>query len=141
MENGEGKVYRVKLHWVMILGPATLMVIAGLLIPEKGRSAILLLAFATIWGVFASISFERSEILLTRERLLVSIGFPWRRSYEVLLTEIETVDVYQPSLGKFLDFGRITIRRKRGRRVRFRMVRSPLLPAQEVYEHKQGNGL
>jgi hypothetical protein len=30
---------------------------------------------------------------------------------------------------------------KPGGKVRFRMVRSPLLPAQEVYEHKQGNGL
>ena len=138
--NEEAKGYRVRLHWVMIMGPATVMVISGLLIPDKGRGAALVLALATIWGVFASISFERSEIVLFPERLVVSIGFPWRRTYEVPLEDIEAFEVYQPSLGKFLDFGRITIRRKRGRRVRFRMVRSPQLLAQKVYEYKQGNG-
>jgi len=32
-----------------------------------------------------------------------------RRSYDIPLTQIELVDTYQPSLGKFLNFGKIIL--------------------------------
>jgi hypothetical protein len=136
-DSGEAVVSRTRLHWVMIAGPAALMVIAGLSIGHKGTSAFLVLAFAVMWGVFSSISFELSEIVLTKEGLLVKIGFPWRRSYDFPLAGVADVIVYQPSLGKVLDFGKITIKRTNGKRTSFRMVRSPHLLAQAIYECKR----
>jgi hypothetical protein len=130
-------VLRTRLHWVMIAGPATLMVIAGLSIEHKGGSAALVLALAVLWGICASISFELSEIVLTKERLWVKVGFPWRRSHDFPLADVADVQVYQPSLGKVLDFGRITIMRNNGKRISFRMVRSPHLLAQLIYECKR----
>ncbi len=135
--SGEPVVMRTRLHWVMIAGPAALMVIAGLSLDHKGISAEVVLALATVWGIFSSISFERSEIVLTKERLLLKVGFPWRRSYDFPLADIQDVIVYQPSLGKFLDFGKITIRRNNRKRSVFRMVRSPHVLSQAIYEQKQ----
>jgi hypothetical protein len=136
-DSGETPLMRARLHWVIIAGPAALMIIAGLSIEQKGTSAALVLTLAVIWGIFSSISFEISEIVLTKERLLVKIGFPWRRSYDLPLKDIESIGVYQPSLGKLLDFGKIIIARKNGRRLSFRMVRSPHVLAQKVHECKQ----
>ena len=135
--SGESVVLRTRLHWVIIAGPAALMVIAGLSLEHKGTSAEVVLALAVLWGIFSSISFERSEIVLTKARLLLKVGFPWRRSYDFPLADVQDVIVYQPSLGKFLDFGKITIRRKNGKRSVFRMVRSPHVLAQAIYEQQQ----
>ncbi|MGD0229091.1 MAG: PH domain-containing protein [Syntrophorhabdales bacterium] len=136
--NGETIVHRERLHPVMLAGPATLMIFAGLSIGRKGVTAVILLALATIWGIFSSISLERSEIVLTRGRLLVRIGFPWQRSYDFPLEDIESVHVYQPSLGRFLDFGKITVTGKNGKRRAFRMVRSPIGLTERIYECARG---
>jgi hypothetical protein len=137
MEGRETVIYRTKLHWVMVLGPAVLMILTGVSIPGKGTNAAFLLALATIWGVFSSIGLEKSEFVVTQSRVLANVGFPWRRSYELPLSDIEGVNVYQPSLGKVLNFGKITVRTQNGRRLSFRLVRDPLQFASVVYEAKQ----
>jgi hypothetical protein len=126
MEEGHTAVYRTRLHWVMVLGPAVLMILSGVSIPAKGLNAVAFLALATLWGVFSSISLERSEFLVTGSLFLVRVGFPWRRSYTLPLADIERIKVYQPSLGKVLNFGKLTVSMKSRRRFSFRMLRDPL---------------
>jgi len=41
LKENERVVYRTKLHWAMLLGPGTLMVIGGLSIPAKGCPGLL----------------------------------------------------------------------------------------------------
>lgn len=119
-------VYRTKLHWAILLGPAVLIILAGLWIPSKGMSALVLLALGIMWGVFSSISIQTSEIGITDKRLLLRVGFPLRRSCDIMLEEIQIVDIYQPSLGKFLNFGKIIIQSGGGKRYAFRMIASPI---------------
>ncbi len=119
-------VYRTKLHWATLLGPAVLIILAGLWIPSKGISALVLLALGVMWGVFSSVSLQNSEIGITDKRLLLRVGFPLRRSCDILLEEIQMVDIYQPSLGKFLNFGKIIIQSGGGKRYVFRMIASPI---------------
>jgi uncharacterized membrane protein YdbT with pleckstrin-like domain len=119
-------VYRTKLHWAILLGPAVLIILAGLWIPSKGMSALVLLALGIMWGVFSSISIQTSEIGITDRRLLLRVGFPLRRSCDIMLEEIQIVDIYQPSLGKFLNFGKIIIQSGGGKRYAFRMIASPI---------------
>jgi uncharacterized membrane protein YdbT with pleckstrin-like domain len=119
-------VYRTKLHWAILLGPAVLIILAGLWIPSKGMSALVLLALGIMWGVFSSISIQTSEIGITDKRLLLRVGFPLRRSCDIMLEEIQIVDIYQPSLGKFLNFGKIIIHSGGGKRYAFRMIASPI---------------
>ncbi|OPY67744.1 MAG: hypothetical protein A4E57_02137 [Syntrophorhabdaceae bacterium PtaU1.Bin034] len=135
-ERNDEMPYRTRLHWIMFFGPGGLMMIGGLSIPSKGLPAAVILALGTIWGIFSSINFERSEIVLSRSSLRLRVGGLWRRSYDIPLSEIERVDVYQPSLGKILDFGKITIRRKNARKLVFRMIRSPLQLAGKIYQYK-----
>ena len=121
-----------------LLGPAVLMIIAGLSVPTKGTAALLLLAVGTLWGVFSTISFEKSEFLIADGRLQIGVGFPWRRHYEVALDAIEGVHVYQPSLGKVLDFGKITIIERGKKRHVFRLVKAPFELSDAIYERRQG---
>jgi len=137
-EERQTPAYRTRLHWVMLFGPAVLMIVAGLSIPARGPTAVVFLVLGVVWGIFSSVSLERSEFILTRSRFLVKTGFPWRRSYDLPFTEIEGIDVYQPTLGKILNFGKVTIKTIGRRRTSFRMVRDPLRLAHLILENKHG---
>jgi uncharacterized membrane protein YdbT with pleckstrin-like domain len=122
----ERVIYRTTLHWAILLGPGMIIVLAGLWIPSKGMSALTLLALGVIWGVVSTVSLQTSEIGVTDKRLLLRVGFPLRRKYDISLEKIQIVDIYQPSLGKFLNFGKIIIQSAGGKRYAFRMISSPI---------------
>jgi hypothetical protein len=126
IKDNEHVVYRTKLHWAMLLGPALLLIIGGLSIPSKGLSGLILFSLGLLWGILSSISYQTSEIGITDKRLLIRIGFPVRRTYDIALTNIELVDTYQPSLGKLLNFGKVILGLDGKKRGAFRMVDSPL---------------
>jgi hypothetical protein len=134
---GEQVKFRTGLHWAMLLGPALFMGIAGLSIPSKGINAVILLAVATIWGIFGSISLHTSEIVLTQDRIIAKTGFPWRRFYDIPYENITGISVYQPTLGKFLDFGKITFILKGGKKKSLRIVKSPLTLDKELSRYRQ----
>jgi len=128
----ERVLYRTKLHWATFLGPAMLTILGGLWIPSKGMPALVMFFLGVLWGIFSSLSFNASDIGLTERRLLVRVGFPLRRTCDVPLEQIRMVDVYQPSLGKFLNFGKVIIQYSDGRRNAFRMIASPLELREEI---------
>ncbi len=122
----ERVVYRTTLHWATLLGPGMLMILGGLWIPSKGMSAVVWLGVGIVWGVLSSISRRTSEIGITNKRLLIRVGFPLRRTYDVPLEQIEMVDVHQPSLGKLLNFGKVILGFSGRGRGAFRMVDAPV---------------
>jgi uncharacterized membrane protein YdbT with pleckstrin-like domain len=126
LKENEHVVYRTKLHWATLLGPAMLLIIGGLSIPSKGMSGLILFGLGLLWGILSSISYQTSEIGITDRRLLIRIGFPVRRTYDIALTTIEMVDTYQPSLGKLLNFGKVILGLDGRKRGAFRMIDSPL---------------
>lgn len=105
----ERLLYTARMHWVLLLGPATLLIIGGLSIPSKGLSAVVLCAIAIAWGVLCYRSYVNSQIRLTDRRVLVTRGGLYRRTHDILLSDISLIDSYQPSLGTILNFGKITI--------------------------------
>ena len=118
-------IYRTRCHWAMVLGPMLLIVIGGLALQAQGFHAIVLMAFGLVWGIFSYVSLNRSDIALTRKRLLINAGFPVLKSYEIPLTEIVAVDYYQPTLGSMLNFGKIIIVCNKQRRSIIRFVAAP----------------
>jgi hypothetical protein len=109
----------------MFLGPIFVIIIGGLALKSQGFHAMVLMAFGLVWGIFSHVSLRRSEIALTRKRVLIDAGFPLLKSYDIPLSEIVAIDFYQPSLGSMLDFGKIIIVRKGASRCVVRFVSSP----------------
>jgi membrane protein YdbS with pleckstrin-like domain len=124
LEN-ERVVYQTRLHWVLFLGPATLIIFGGLSLPAKGLPALVLIALGFAWGILAYIKFCYSLIRITDKRVLIRVGFLVRKPYTISLTDISYVDFYQPSLGAMLNFGKITIIHGQKFKSVFRMVSSP----------------
>ena len=126
-------IYRAKCHWAMLLGPILVIIIGGLALKSQGYHAMALMAFGLIWGIFSYVSLSRSEIGLTRSKVLINVGFPLKKSYDILLNEIIVIDYYQPSLGSMLDFGKILVMDKRKKKYAFRLVAAPAEFVKEVH--------
>jgi hypothetical protein len=125
LSGDEKIVYRARHHWAILLGPILVIIIGGLALGSQGYHALAVIAFGLIWGICSYISFRRSEIGLTGTRMLIDVGFPLKKSYEIALGEIVFIDFYQPSLGAMLDFGKIIIIDKGKKRRAFRLISHP----------------
>ena len=134
LQENEQIVYRTGFHWVMLLGPAMVLIIAGISVPSRGVSALILLIIGVVWAIFSIMSYRNSEFLITDSRFLARFGFPWRRMYDIPLTTIEYIDMHQPSLGNILNFGKIIIRRTGGFVHVIRMIPNPTAFIKNVQE-------
>ena len=125
-------IYHTKCHWAVLLGPMLVVFIGGIALGSQWYHAMALIAFGLIWGSSACASLRRSEIGLTRNRVLVNAGFPLKKAYDILLNEIISIDYYQPSLGSMLGFGKIIIVYNRRKKCAFRFVSCPAEFVSEV---------
>ena len=139
LTNNETIIYRAQLHWAILLGPILVIIIGGLALKSQGYHAMVLIAFGLIWGISSYINLRRSEIGLTQNKVLINVGFPLKKSYDILLNEIIFVDYYQPTLGSMLDFGKILVMDKRKKKYAFRLVAGPAEFVKEV--HRQISAL
>jgi hypothetical protein len=139
LSTNETIVYRAQLHWAILLGPILVICIGGLALKSQGYHAMILIAFGLIWGLFSYINLQRSEIGLSQDKVLVNIGFPLKKSFDILLNEIIFVDYYQPTLGSMLDFGKILVMDNKKKKYAFRFVAGPAEFVKEI--HHQINAL
>jgi len=133
LTTNEPIIYRAKYHWAILLGPILMILIGGLALKSQGYHAWALIVFGSIWGIFAYINLQRSEIRLSRNKVLINIGFPLRKSIDILLDEIIFIDYYQPTLGSMLNFGKILVMDKRKKKYAFRFVAAPAEFVKEVH--------
>ncbi len=124
-EEEKTTIYRAKFHWAVLLGPILVVILGGLALKTQGYHVMVLIAFGLGWGLFSYMSLSKSELRLTRKRVFINPGLPWKRSYDIPLDKIAVVDFYQPSLGSILDFGKIIIIHDRNVRSVVRFVSSP----------------
>ncbi|MGD9578500.1 MAG: hypothetical protein AB7Y74_09630 [Syntrophorhabdus sp.] len=125
LSEGERIIYQTKLHWVLFLGPAMLIILGGLWVPAKGSSALVLVAIGLAWGILSYRKYINSYIHVTNKKVIICASSLMRRPYKIPLTDITYADYNQPSLGAFLNFGKITIIHGRQYKSVFRMVSSP----------------
>jgi hypothetical protein len=118
-------VYRTGQHWVILFGPALLLFLAGISIPSKGMSAMILFIIAAIWSILSYIILQNTEFVITSNRLLIWTIFPRKKLHDIAFTEIADVAIYQPTLGKLLNFGKLTIILSKRKKVSRRLVNAP----------------
>lgn len=124
-DTGEPALYSTRRHWAVFFPPFTLLIFAGLSAPSKGLNAWIIIGISLVWIVFTSLGYQVSEFRLTRTRILITVAFPRRKTSVIPLSTVRTVDLYQPALGKLLDFGRVRLICKDGSARYLRMINGP----------------
>jgi uncharacterized membrane protein YdbT with pleckstrin-like domain len=122
LQPGEKVLYSTNAHWIFF-GPAILLwVLAAVLFALSGMvgagSALILVCWslAAIVGVVALYKtvtawFHRwtTETDVTNLRVVHKTGFISRKTFEMSLDKVESVDVTQSIMGRIFDFGDVTI--------------------------------
>ena len=141
---GETVVYQTRLHWVVMLRHILLglLLLAGggaLLsyffshpglgitsehLTEAGAAALLACGlFAIIAG---AVRRNATEMAVTTRRVVIKQGLVNRKTIEMLLNKIETIEVSEPMAGRMLGYGSITMIGTGGTSEPFHKIAHPL---------------
>jgi uncharacterized membrane protein YdbT with pleckstrin-like domain len=121
LQPGEKVLYSTNAHWVFYW-PAILAWIVALVLLALSRatttdgiillclSAAAVVAIAALyWTVTAWFHRWTTETDVTNLRVVHKTGFIRRRTFEISLDKVESVDVNQSILGRILNYGDVTI--------------------------------
>lgn len=122
LQPDEKLLYSTTLHWVLYL-PGLIACVVALAAYLVGRDAASAFVRMLLFGVFvvaglygvASLFaawFRRwtTEVDVTDRRIVVKRGFINRRTVEMNMDKIESIDVDQSLAGRLFNYGRVTIR-------------------------------
>jgi uncharacterized membrane protein YdbT with pleckstrin-like domain len=121
LQPGEKVLYSTNAHWIFfwpaIAGwvlAVALFVLSGLVPP--GPAVLLCWSLAAVVGIFAAYKtvtawFHRwtTETDVTNFRIVHKTGFIQRRTFEMSLDKVESVDVNQSIMGRIMNYGDVTI--------------------------------
>jgi uncharacterized membrane protein YdbT with pleckstrin-like domain len=107
---GEPVLYRAKRHWATCAGvPLLFLLVTLVFLPLLTSLALIFFLCSVATGVGAYLSYATSEFGLTDRRVLAKVGWLHRRSSEVLLSKIESIQVDQGIGGRMLDYGTLVV--------------------------------
>ena len=98
-----------------------------------GVYSLALLALAAALAVGPWIRYSTTEFAVTNKRIMAKVGFIRRNTLDLLLTKVESIQVDQTILGRFLDFGSVVVVGTGGSQDPLHMIASPL----ELRKHAQ----
>jgi uncharacterized membrane protein YdbT with pleckstrin-like domain len=118
LQPGETLAYSGRLHWIVYVPAAFLLLLAlAALTRVDNSTGWLWLSIAALLAAAGGIMlfkawFHRwtTEIDVTDRRVVYKHGFINRHTVEMNMDKVESVDVDQSILGRLLDYGDITIR-------------------------------
>ena len=100
----EQVVHETKLHWIIFLNPFNIF---------------------TLW-LSPIIKMLTSEFAITNKRIIIKVGLISRRTVEMNLNKIESVNVDQGILGRILGYGTIVVIGTGGTREPFATISNPI---------------
>ena len=74
----------------------------------------------------AAITVKTSELVITDRRVLIKVGFIQRHTFEMFISKIESVAVFQSMLGRLFNYGTVEIRGTGGSSESFATIAAPL---------------
>jgi uncharacterized membrane protein YdbT with pleckstrin-like domain len=122
VQPGEKVLYSTNAHWIFYLPAIAAWIVAillSLLSRQTTTEGIMLmwLSAAAVVGIVAlywtaKAWFHRwtTETDVTNMRVVHKTGFIKRRTFEMSLDKVESVDVNQSILGRILNYGDVTVR-------------------------------
>jgi uncharacterized membrane protein YdbT with pleckstrin-like domain len=121
LQPGEKVLYSTNAHWMFYVPAIAAWAVAIVFLVASrmvGADALMLicLAFAAVaglaalyWTATAWVHRFTTETDVTNMRVVHKTGFIKRRSFEMSLDKVESVDVNQSILGRIMNYGDVTV--------------------------------
>jgi uncharacterized membrane protein YdbT with pleckstrin-like domain len=124
---GETVVYEAHLHWMIYFGPATSCGVGlALLVDGLPIEGLGILAVAAAWFLAAWIRQTSSEFAVTNKRVIIKVGWLSRRTIEINMSRVESIQVDQAVIARLLNYGTITVVGTGGTHEPFSLIDDPL---------------
>lgn len=141
LNKGESVVYMAHVHWGIYLTiiPAFLAaeIFFAFIVYSSGiadelpwTQALLVIPFLIL--PFGWIIQKTTELAVTNRRVIAKVGLVSRKTSEILLSKVESVEVQQGILGRILNYGTVTVRGTGGGSAPAVAIADPLRFRQEV---------
>jgi uncharacterized membrane protein YdbT with pleckstrin-like domain len=142
---GETVIYQTRLHWIVMLGHlfigCLLLGLPGVLLlyyafshsemdantlhlTEGGAAALLVLGAIVI--LMGMVRRSSTEMAVTNRRVVIKTGLMSRKTIEMLLNKVESIEVSETTGGRMLGYGTIVMIGTGGTSEPFREVAHPL---------------
>ena len=134
LQANERPLHHTTIHWMALMGSvfgaALAFIFIGpiaMLASWKGfYVAWLLLVIPVGILLAAAVGVKTSELVITDRRVLIKVGFIRRHTFEMFISKIESVAVYQGMMGRIFDYGTVEIRGTGGSSESFATIAAPL---------------
>jgi uncharacterized membrane protein YdbT with pleckstrin-like domain len=125
---GESVIYETRLHWIVMLGHVAvgclLLVLPGALLfyysqshsgiaasnlylMEGGAVALLLAGIIVI--LVGTVRRNATEMAVTNRRVVIKTGLASRKTIEMMLNKVESIEVSETAFGRMLGYGTIAV--------------------------------
>lgn len=141
---GETVIYDTRLHWIVMLGhiilgcllalPGALLLyyafahteieLAKLRLMEGGGVALLVCGLVAI--LMGMLRRNATEMTVTNRRVVIKTGLASRKTIEMLLNKVESIEVNEPPFGRMLGYGTIVVIGTGGTPEPFHKIAHPL---------------
>jgi uncharacterized membrane protein YdbT with pleckstrin-like domain len=140
LTEGERIMYTAHRHWIVLAGPAMLAAFLGLpglvlLFDVDARIvAFVMLLIAVVIFLYGWFSRNGFECAVTNRRVVYRKGIVSIATDEIFLEKVESVLVNQTLVGRWLNYGSITVRGIGGSWEPFKDIENPLILRRRVQE-------
>jgi hypothetical protein len=147
LQPDERPLHQTHIHWIALSGAVIgavlcLIVIVPIAMFASWRDfywAWLLLVIPVGILLSAAVTVKTSELVITDRRVLIKVGFIQRHTFEMFISKIESVAVFQSMLGRLLNYGTVEIRGTGGSSESFATIAAPL-PFRDAIQLVQSGG-
>ena len=150
---GETVIYQTRLHWIVMLGHLVagilLFALPGFLllyyalnqteietttlhILEGGGVGLIVCGAVTI--LLGMVRRNATEMAVTNRRVVIKTGLASRKTIEMLLSKVESIEVSETALGRILGYGTIVVIGTGGTPEPFHKVAHPLTFRSQVQQ-------
>jgi hypothetical protein len=134
LQPNERPLHQTTIHWMALSGSVigavlSLIVIVPIAMFAAWRDfywAWLLLVIPAGILLSAAVTVKTSELVITDRRVLIKVGFIQRHTFEMFISKIESVAVFQSMLGRLFNYGTVEIRGTGGSSESFATIAEPL---------------
>lgn len=116
-----------ELHWIIYLPGALLILVSPVFMStEKPSLTGLFILFGVISLSINWIRKHTTEIVVTEKRVLLKTGLLSRKTFEMNMNRVESVDVTQSIMGRIFDYGAVLVRGTGAGAEPFKKIAAPL---------------
>ena len=138
LDPGETVAYEGRLHWIVYLTPMLILGVGiGVALSGLYAGGLALLAMGLVSLLVAWVRQVSSEFAVTDRRVIIKTGWLSRRTIELNMSKVESVQVDQDILARLLNYGTITVIGTGGTKEPFALIDDPMSFRHAVQQQQQ----